>query len=129
MSSTCRVSRDKRALERADRAVAKGVAATLEAIRDAVAPPDAPPLGEGLVASGGIGVWLDGQQIAGDAEVPPGLETSQGISGAVGYPEPARWNEIGTSRQPARPFLLPVAERVAPGAGRIIAGTVQAETR
>ena len=76
--------------------------------------PDAPPLGEGLVATGGYGVWLDGKRVAGKADKPRGAEA--GASGIIAFAGwgafYARFVEFGTVKMAARPFAMPSQMRV-----------------
>jgi len=71
--------------------------------------PDEPPLGKGLVAKGDWGVWAGSRKVGGTATKPKTvrLDRNGGITLIAGYPFPGRFNELGTIRQPARPFFTP----------------------
>jgi hypothetical protein len=99
-------------------AAAEGLHAICEQVIANARPPDATPYGEGLVQNHGIAVFVDGRQVAGNAEtVPPGAEVSEGIVALVGYGFPARFQELGTIRQPARPFFSPAVAETLAGTG------------
>lgn len=85
-------------------------------------PPDAPPYGEGLPLNGGAIVWVDGRKVAGVGlySTPRKPRAARllrpGITAVVGFGFPARFNERGTLRQPARPFFAPVVAQHLPDA-------------
>ena len=77
---------------------------TLESTR----PPDAPPIGQGLVTSGDWVIYAKGKKVAGTGKKPRGLKVRREyVVMALGWGFPARFNEAGTIRQPARPFATP----------------------
>jgi hypothetical protein len=77
--------------------------------------PDQPPYGVGLVDRGGVISFVDGKRVGGDRAVtrrPRDLMTRKGTTVAVGFSFPAKFQEMGTENQPARPFLTPAVMRV-----------------
>lgn len=67
--------------------------------------PDEPPIGAGLVRTGGYVVYVDGKKVAGNATI--SRQSKKGIVLYTGYGFPGRFNEIGTIHQPPRPFFTP----------------------
>ncbi|HUU36465.1 MAG TPA: hypothetical protein VMW48_20510, partial [Vicinamibacterales bacterium] len=62
----------------------------------------------GLRMMGDSIAYVDGKRVGGVAAKPKAFKVrGQGVSVAVGYPFPARFNEMGTVKQPPRPFLAP----------------------
>jgi len=90
-------------------------------------PPDDPLTSEKI--DGDWGIWVDGRKVAGTATKPRGLRNKSGITLAVGFEFPARFNELGTVHQPARPFFTPRVFEVMPGAARYISPRVKAKLR
>lgn len=90
--------------------------------------PDRPPIGQGLVANGDYIALVDGKRVAGGAQFEP-REPSSGPALYVGYPFPARFNEEGTVRQPARPFLSPAVMAGTQGLGAQLRGPVEEKLR
>jgi hypothetical protein len=95
--------------------------------------PDSPydpfPAGEGLPKQGGVLVYVankktHGWSIRGDQPVKPRaarLTTKlHSVVAIIGFGFPGRFNEAGTIRQPARPFLTPSANEVAPHIPEIV---------
>lgn len=89
--------------------------------------PDSPydpfPLGEGLPKQGGVLVYAGnkkthGWSIRGDQPVKPraarASTKSHSVVAIAGFGFPARFNEAGTIRQPARPFLAPSSREIQP---------------
>lgn len=88
-----------------------------QAIIDVAKPPDATPFGQGLVTSGGWGVWAGTKKVGGEAQRPKGLRVSRAeVTLFVGFGFPGRFQETGTVHQPARPFLTPAAVQILPQA-------------
>jgi hypothetical protein len=111
--TSVRVETNRAALDAAWLAVADGLLAVGEAIVDEAHPPDAPPYGQGLVNRGAAGVWVNGKKVGGEAAKPRGIRVKQyPIVGVAGFGFPARFQEMGTVHQPARPFLTPAANEV-----------------
>lgn len=102
-------------------ALADGLLAVGQAIVDAAHPPDAEPFGVGLVTQGGAVGYIDGRKIGGQGQKPGNLRLPKpGIVAFAGFGFPARFQEMGTIRQPARPFLTPAMEQVREEAGAIM---------
>lgn len=117
-----RVVLNRAKLDEATLLVADGFGLVAQEIIDRTSPPDAPVIGQGLVANGDWGVWVQGKKVAGTAAKPRSVRVKDyPIVALVGFPFPARFNEIGTSHQPARPFFTPIVMEVAPEAERIVA--------
>lgn len=86
--------------------------------------PDRPPIGEGLVTEGAYGVFVDGERVAGTADLP--RQTSrEGVVLVAGYPSPMRFHEEGTIHEPARPVLTPVIHELTPRTPEIVAPAVR----
>lgn len=83
---------------------------------DVADPPDATPFGEGLVTTGNYGVWADGKKVAGELRKPKRLNIKQGVTLIVGYGFPGRFQELGTVKMAANPFLTPAMLEVVPKA-------------
>ena len=89
---------------------------------------DAPPYGEGLIASGYSSVWALGKLVSGSAEVAASKNKPRGLKVPVdqvvmiaAFSNPvAHLQELGTVNMPARPFLIPAFNRQVPGAGSVI---------
>lgn len=121
---------NKAALDAAQLGVADGAGELGQAIlADAIAnAPDAPPYGEGLIASGVTAVWALGKLVAGDTSKaasknkPRGLKVPKDqVVMIVGFEAPhAHFPELGTVNMPARPFLTPAFNRHIPGAERFV---------
>jgi hypothetical protein len=109
----------------ADGLHAVGVA-TIERARPNV--PDAPPLGQGLTGGGMVVTVVDRRKVAGygpTAKLPrsdPGPKS--GIVTYLGYTFPSRFNELGTTHQPARPFFTPALAAESPSAGTVVAPAI-----
>lgn len=67
--------------------------------------PDQPPTGKGLVRTGSYVVYVNKKKVGGNATIRK--SDKSGIVLYAGYGFPARFNEIGTIHQPARPFFTP----------------------
>jgi HK97 gp10 family phage protein len=132
--TSTRVVLNRSRVDRVHLAFATGVYQVAKEILRATDAPDATPWGTGLVTNGGAllyrgrnklaGVGLDGRQPrpprAAKVSANPDL-----IQAIVGYGFPGRFQEFGTVRQPARPFLTPAAQQVIPNAGPIMASVVR----
>jgi hypothetical protein len=100
-------------LAQLDRAMVTGLELIAMEILEVTDEPDATPYGEGLVEAGSFISYADGKRVGGDADKKPkGLRVGKGALVAVGYPFPGRFQELGTVRQPARPFLTPAVYQV-----------------
>lgn len=122
MKRSSRVVLNRAAIDGVTLAIADGVFEVVKAIVEEAHPPDETPYGVGLVKAGGAltyvgpkkvnGFGLDGRQPAKPRAVK--VAGTQGIVGVAGYGFPARFQELGTVHQPARPFLWPAVGRVVP---------------
>jgi hypothetical protein len=134
---SARVVLNRAALNRVELAIADGFSAVGHAVLDTTEPPDATPFGEGLVTRGGFLVYAAGKKVDGfgqDGRQPakPRAVRVQGESWLqliVGFGFPGRFQELGTIRQPARPFLTPAAGRVLPLAAQIMSPVVRTALR
>ena len=128
-----RVVLNRSRLDAVTLAIADGMFAVMKEIVDQTTTPDSPrkpwPLGEGLPKQGGALVYVNGKKVAGygldgkQPKVPRAAHISRTV-GAVaiaGWGFPARFNEMGTVRQPARPFFTPTVDRVLPRLATIMA--------
>jgi hypothetical protein len=106
---------NRAALDAIRGAFVDGMAAMGTALVAGTHPPDDDPIGVGLVKEGDWAVWSDGKKVAGTGAKPKGVTTRHGVTLVVGYPFPARFNELGTIHQPARPFFTPTVLRIVPG--------------
>lgn len=100
-----RVVQNRKALT----ALRSGLVDSLEAFGQqliaGITPPDDPTTETRIV--GDWGVWSDGKKVAGTAKKPRRADIKKGAVLLAGFPFPARFNEMGTIHQPARPFLTP----------------------
>jgi len=106
---TARVVMNREAVEAIRLGYADGLHATAEDIQDRVRPPDAAPYGKGLVKREGTATYVGGKKIAGTG-TPPRAAIPKDIGSVFGWGFPARFQELGTSRQPARPFFTPAVQ-------------------
>lgn len=108
--TSARVVMNRKALSEVNLGFADGMLALAQEIVETANPPDATPFGEGLVTSGGSAAWVDGRKIGGEGAKPRGLKLNKpGITAIAGFGFPGRFQEVGTVRQPPRPFLSPAA--------------------
>lgn len=98
-------------------AITEGLVAGMEALGRAVVgetrPPDDPKTRARIAVD--YGVWANGRKVAGNGTKPRGVRVTKGITLVAGAGFPARFNEIGTSHQPARPFFTPHVLAELPG--------------
>lgn len=104
-----------------------GMEALGQAIVARVHPPDDPATKARIPVD--YGVWADGRKVAGGASKPHGTAIKQGVTLVVGVGFPGRFNEIGTSHQPARPFFTPEVLAELPETGNYLRPKVQAALR
>lgn len=111
--------------------IADGLLAVGTTLIQETQPPDAPPLGEGLVRHGGVVVYLGGKKVGqystdgSNVPKPRAIKAKEfEIQAGVGFPHPARWDELGTVHQPARPFFWPRVQRIVPRIPGIMRATV-----
>lgn len=101
--------------------LADGLLALADAVVAAADVPDAPPSGVGLVEAGGTLAYVAGKRVGGTARKPRALKVKgRGVVVAGGFGFPARFQEIGTVNQPARPFLTPALMETVPDAAPFI---------
>lgn len=132
---SARVVLNRAALTDLGLGVADGVMEFGRTIIETADPPDAEPFGKGLITSGGVLVYVDGQKVDGWSELgtqpkPPRtaqVSRAKGlILAIVGWGFPGRFQEIGTVNHPPQPFAIPAADAVTPHASRIIGPSVRA---
>jgi hypothetical protein len=123
-----RVKLNRRAIDGVRLAIADGVFVFCRTAIEETRPPDAPPLGAGLVREGGALTYVgrrktDGFSLSGAQPKKPRavkLGTDDQIVGVAGWDRPSRFDELGTVNQPARPFFRPVVDRLIPRASSIV---------
>ena len=105
---TARTVLNRKNLHEVDLALAKGLEQLAEEVLEATDPPDAPTFGVGLVEAGAYISYVDGKRVGGVAKKPKAFKVrGRGVAVAVGFGFPARFQEVGTVNQPARPFFAP----------------------
>jgi hypothetical protein len=126
MARTSRMVLNREALHELDLGMARGLERVAFEVLDRADVPDAPTFGEGLIGSGGWTSYVDGKKVGGTVERKPKSfkVRGRGVSVAAGYPSPARFNEMGTVHQPARPFLAPAVVAVV-GDGGVVQGAIK----
>ena len=110
-----RVNTDPVMLKAADAMIAAGEE-LLARTRPSV--PDAAPYGAGLVTRGGVAGFALGKRVDHNTDVKRVRNfrpDRKGVDVAVGFTFPARFQEMGTEHQPARPFLGPSGLAHGPG--------------
>jgi hypothetical protein len=129
MAKGSRVVINRKTLTQVMLITADGILAFGKAAIQDTRPPDAPPHGEGLVRHGGAIVYANGKKVgdwSSDGTVvkkPRALRVSgtDTVIGAAGFPPPARWDELGTVNQAAKPFYYPsMMNRTVPRATSIL---------
>ena len=116
---------NRAALDAITLGTADGLLALADAVIAATKVPDAPVLGAGLIAEGGTVAYVLGKKVGGTAKKPSAMKVRKmGVAVAGGFPFPARFAEIGTVNQPARPFLTPALMSTVGDAGPYIAAAV-----
>lgn len=121
---------NREAMHEIDAAMVKGLEYLAMEVLQTAKPPDASTgysyigdvkeprrADEGLVERGAFLSYLDGKKVGGDWHLvkrkPQAFKVrGMGASVAVGYSFPARFNEMGTVRQPPRPFFTPAVMEV-----------------
>lgn len=124
MAQKVRVEFDVRAFDLMRREAAQGLLAVVEEALARADVPDATPYGQGLIQKGAAVAFIDGDRVGGEADLPRG-ESADGIVAYVGWPFPARFQEQGTIRQPARPFVTPAVQSATSDGLAIIARTTR----
>lgn len=132
MAARSRVQINRAALDEIEGGLADGVFGIVSAIamRASERAPDATPYGEGLVDKIGGAVWVRGRKVAemttgggGRANKPRALTLKSAgavIVGFVGAGFPGLFNELGTVRMRAQPFLTPAALEILGSAAQVI---------
>lgn len=118
--TSARVVLNRQTLDRTVLAVADGFAEAGQIAVDAADPPDAPPYGVGLSKTGGTVTYVNGRKVHGygkdgrQPRKPRAVRTSsvRGIVAIVGFGFPGRFQEFGTVRHSAQPFLTPVMQAI-----------------
>lgn len=121
---------NRAALDAITLGLADGLLALADAVIAATKVPDAPVLGAGLIESGGTVAYVLGKKVGGSAAKPTAMKVrTMGVAVAGGFPFPARFAELGTVNQPARPFLTPALMATVPDAAPFIKATVAERLR
>ena len=116
-----RVTLNRAALDAITLGMADGLLALADAVIAATKVPDAPALGVGLIEAGGTVAYVLGKKVGGAAKKPTAMKVRKlGVAVAGGFGFPARFQELGTINQPARPFLTPALMATVPDAGPFI---------
>jgi hypothetical protein len=122
--SQARVVLNQQALGELDRGLATGLEVLAMEVLRVVKPPDATPFGVGLVDRGGAIAYVDGKKVGGsapDVKKPKAMRVrGKGVVVGVGFGFPGRFQEVGTSHQPSRPFLTPAVMSVVKNDGAVI---------
>lgn len=124
MGSNVRTVVNRRALTAITAGLVDGLEALGLAIVAEVNPPDDPSTPQKISVD--YGVWVKGRKVAGGATKPRSARIRRGITLLVGVGFPGRFNEIGTSHQPARPFFTPVMLARVPGTANYLRPAVRA---
>lgn len=133
--ASARVVVNREALNRVHLALVDGVEEVARTIVETANAPDQTPFGVGLVRNGGWAVYSDGKKVGGGGldgtqpAKPRAFVAGPGISAVAGFGFPARFQEVGTVHQPARPFLTPAGLAVAGMAGSIMRDAIKARIR
>lgn len=130
---SARVVLNRNAIHEMLLAVADGASELARTVIDVAEPPDATPIGAGLVTSGGYLTHVNGQKIDGwgqdgkQPKPPRAARVSRGIGvvTVIGFGFPGRFQELGTIHHPPQPFLTPARDQVMPQATRIIGPIVR----
>jgi len=132
-----RVVLNRAALNEVDLAIADGLEEVVRSVVEAAQPPDAAPYGEGLVTHGGWLVYAGSKKVGGgslDGRQPKKprafrVAGSRMIQAIAGFSFPGRFQEAGTAKMAANPFLTPAAGRVVPHAPQIMKPAVSRRLR
>lgn len=125
--SQARVILARGRLHELDLRLAMGLEGIALRVLERVDPPDAAPFGVGLVERGGLISYVDGKRVGGDADrKPKSLRVrGQGVTVAVGFGFPGRFQEMGTVNHAAQPFLTPAVMGVV-GDRTLVEGALRA---
>jgi len=124
---------NRAALHTIDLAIADGLEEVVRTVIESAQPPDAPPYGAGLPAHGGWLVYAGGQKVGGGSldgrqpKKPRALRVkgSDQVVAIAGFSFPGRFQEAGTAKMSANPFLTPALNEVAPHAASIMGPAVR----
>lgn len=112
---------NRKAVDQTALIIGDGLKAVGIAIVKETQPPDAPPFGEGLVRHGGTIVYVGKKKTAewaidgSTVKKPRSMRLAEElVQAGVGFDRPARFDEVGTVKQAARPFFWPAVQRVVP---------------
>lgn len=128
-----RVVMNRAALDEIDLAVADGLEEVVRTVVENANPPDATPFGAGLVTHGGWLVYAGANKVGGGSldgrqpKKPRSLRVkgSHQVQAIAGFSFPGRFQEAGTAKMRANPFLTPSATEVTPHAPSIMAPAVR----
>lgn len=131
--TSSKVILNRAALNEVDAAIADGLEEIVKTIVEDAQPPDASPYGEGLVTRGGWLVYAGSKKVGGgslDGRQPKKPRSfrvagSRMIQAIAGFGFPGRFQEAGTSKMAANPFLTPSMNRTTPHAASIMAPAVR----
>ena len=123
---SARVVMNRQAVTAIGLGYADGMQAVGERVLELARPhvPDRPPLGKGLVASGRATTYIDGKQVGGRTGAPKRTVPQQGVATVIGYGFPGRFLEVGTHEITPRPWLTPAMAEEVPGAGEVVAASI-----
>jgi hypothetical protein len=132
-----RVVFNRAALNTVDLAVAEGLEEVVRTVVESANPPDAAPFGAGLVTHGGWLVYAGANKVGGgslDGRQPKKprafrVKGSRQIQAIAGFSFPGRFQEGGTAKMRANPFLTPTASSVVPHAPAIMKPAVSRRLR
>lgn len=130
---SARVVLNRRTLSEMALAAADGLAEVGRTVLDVADPPDATPIGQGLVTSGGYLVYVNGKKVDGygqDGKQPKPPRAARvskgaGIAVVVGWGFPGRFQEFGTIHHAPQPFATPARDQVTPQSASIMAPIVR----
>lgn len=122
MAASSRVVLNRSKLDELHLLLAEAVEEVARTIVETAQPPDATPFGEGLVTEGGWLVYSGPKKVGGGSltglqpKKPRAFKVAgtEGIVAIAGFGFPGRFQETGTARQQAHPFLWPAAVAVGP---------------
>lgn len=127
-----RVELNRKAFEAIQLAEADALFEVAKEVLSVFNPWDAPPFGRGLPERKGAIAYFGSKKVGAtqiegrDVAKPRSLRVRAGESAvAVGIGFPARFNELGTVDQAARPRLTPAVAQVAPNAEVIISASIK----
>jgi len=132
---SARVVMNRRALNEVELAIADGIVDLGQAIVEAANPPDATPYGKGLVTRGGVLVYYGPNKVGGWAidgkqpKKPRAFRVLQGISAAIGFGFPGRFQEFGTVKMGAQPFFVKAFNAVGRLSSQVMRPTVSARLK